>query len=50
MATVKVYEIDSMGRLNLSIKRASPDYKPAEHDDKPLRKPGGGPRPGGSRF
>lgn len=50
MATVKVYEIDAMGRLNLSIKRANPEYKPAEHDDKPLRKPGGGPRAGGSRF
>ncbi|MFA5936076.1 MAG: polyribonucleotide nucleotidyltransferase [Patescibacteria group bacterium] len=47
MVSVKVYEIDSMGRLNLSIKRASPDYKPSEHDEKPLRKPGGG---GGRRF
>jgi polyribonucleotide nucleotidyltransferase len=50
IVTVKVYEIDSMGRLNLSIKRASPDYKPSERDEKPLRKPGGGSRPGGNRF
>ncbi|MBD3251775.1 polyribonucleotide nucleotidyltransferase [Candidatus Uhrbacteria bacterium] len=26
--TVKVYEIDSMGRINLSMKRARPDYQP----------------------
>lgn len=45
MVTVKVYEIDSMGRLNLSIKRADPNYKPSEHDDRPLR----GGKPGGSR-
>ncbi len=25
---VKVYEIDPMGRINLSVKRANPDYKP----------------------
>lgn len=46
MVTVKVYEIDSMGRLNLSIKRADPNYKPDERDNRPLR---GGPRPGGPR-
>jgi len=43
MVTVKVYEIDSMGRLNLSIKRASPDYKPSEQDEKPLRDSGSRP-------
>jgi polyribonucleotide nucleotidyltransferase len=49
MVTVKVYEIDSMGRLNLSIKRADPNYKPTERDERPLRgdrKPNGM-RPGG---
>jgi polyribonucleotide nucleotidyltransferase len=48
--TVKVYEIDSMGRLNLSIKRADPNYKPTDRDERPLRsgpKSGSGPRPGG---
>ncbi len=29
--TVKVYEIDSMGRVNLSIKRANPNYKADAH-------------------
>lgn len=50
IVTVKVYEIDAMGRLNLSIKRASPDYKPSDRDERPLRsdkKPSGRP-PGGS--
>jgi polyribonucleotide nucleotidyltransferase len=49
MVTVKVYEIDSMGRLNLSIKRADPNYKLSDRDERPLRsdrKPSGG-RPGG---
>jgi polyribonucleotide nucleotidyltransferase len=48
MVKVLVYEIDSMGRLNLSIKRLDPNYKPSDRDNKPLRhgKPGGdrGPR------
>jgi polyribonucleotide nucleotidyltransferase len=35
---VKVYEIDSMGRINLSIKRADPNYKESEKDKTPLRK------------
>jgi polyribonucleotide nucleotidyltransferase len=35
--TVKVYEIDAMGRLNLSIKRADPNYQASERDEKPLR-------------
>jgi polyribonucleotide nucleotidyltransferase len=30
--TVKVYEIDSMGRINLSVKRAQPDYKEGSDD------------------
>jgi len=34
---VKVYEIDSMGRVNLSIKRADPNYKESERDKTPLR-------------
>lgn len=37
MVTVRVYEIDSMGRMNLSIKRADPNYKPMERDSRPLR-------------
>jgi polyribonucleotide nucleotidyltransferase len=43
MVKVLVYEIDSMGRLNLSIKRLDPNYKPSDRDSKPLRhgKPGG---------
>lgn len=49
MVTVKVYEIDSMGRLNLSMKRADPNYQPSDRDERPLRndrKPSGS---GGSR-
>jgi polyribonucleotide nucleotidyltransferase len=50
--TVKVYEIDSMGRINLSVKRAQADYKegPPDHDSGPrpsLRS--GGPSRGGDR-
>ncbi|MBU0540117.1 polyribonucleotide nucleotidyltransferase [Patescibacteria group bacterium] len=41
--TVKVYEIDSMGRINLSIKRADPNYKGSTRDERPLRES----RPGG---
>lgn len=37
VVTVKVYEIDSMGRINLSMKRAAPDYKESEEDQRPLR-------------
>ncbi|HEU0051104.1 MAG TPA: polyribonucleotide nucleotidyltransferase [Patescibacteria group bacterium] len=37
---VVVYEIDSQGRLNLSIKRLSPDYKPTPRDERPLRERG----------
>lgn len=33
--TVKVYEIDAMGRINLSIKRADPNYKTTSNDDRP---------------
>ncbi|MFH1077684.1 MAG: S1 RNA-binding domain-containing protein, partial [Patescibacteria group bacterium] len=49
IVTVKVYEIDSMGRMNLSIKRADPNYQPSDRDERPLRdrKPMGG---GGRRF
>jgi polyribonucleotide nucleotidyltransferase len=52
MVTVKVIEIDSMGRINLSIKRAAPDYKESEAD-KPFSRGdrggngGGRPRSGG---
>ncbi len=35
--TVKVYEIDPMGRINLSIKRANPDYKPEDRGPRPPR-------------
>jgi polyribonucleotide nucleotidyltransferase len=35
--TVKVYEIDGMGRLNLSIKRADPNYVETPRDQRPLR-------------
>ncbi|HWQ99960.1 MAG TPA: S1 RNA-binding domain-containing protein, partial [Candidatus Methylomirabilis sp.] len=44
MVTVKVYEIDSMGRINLSIKRAAQDYVEQPGDEKSLRdrKTGGG--------
>ncbi len=37
MVTVKVIEIDSMGRINLSIKRAAPDYVEQPGDTRPLR-------------
>ncbi len=37
MVTVKVYEIDSMGRLNLSIKRTDPNYKAPPKEDRPPR-------------
>ncbi len=42
--TVKVYEIDSMGRINLSIKRTDPNYVPPEKSERPPRdsKPSGG--------
>jgi polyribonucleotide nucleotidyltransferase len=43
MVSVKVYEIDSMGRVNLSIKRLDPNWKPTEGgNDRPQRM---GPRP-----
>lgn len=43
MVKVLVYEIDAMGRVNLSIKRLDPNYKPTDRDNKPLRgsKPSG---------
>ncbi|MEK7115938.1 MAG: polyribonucleotide nucleotidyltransferase [Patescibacteria group bacterium] len=37
MVTVRVIEIDSMGRINLSIKRAAPDYVEQPGDTRPLR-------------
>ncbi len=43
MVTVKVIEIDSMGRINLSIKRAAPNYVEQQGDNRPLRS--GPPRP-----
>lgn len=49
MVKVVVYEIDSQGRINLSMKRLDPDYKPDARDSRPLRKPGG-PGNGGKRF
>src|SRR3989338_413110 len=54
MVTVKVYEIDSMGRINLSIKRAAQDYVEQVGDTKPLRdrksSGGGGRGPDRPRF
>ena len=53
MVTVKVYEIDSMGRINLSIKRAAADYVEQPGDERSLRdrKTGGGGRgPDRPRF
>ncbi len=48
MVTVKVYEIDSMGRLNLSMKRAAPGYQESASDKQPLRdRPRSGPPSGG---
>jgi polyribonucleotide nucleotidyltransferase len=51
--TVKVYEIDSMGRINLSIKRALPDYNPETDTSSPRPPRRSGPprggRPGGGR-
>lgn len=47
MVTVKVFEIDSMGRINLSIKRALPDYKETPNEKSSLRD--GGNRNGGGR-
>jgi polyribonucleotide nucleotidyltransferase len=43
VVTVKVIEIDSMGRINLSMKRARPDWV---DNGEPIQKRG--PRPGGS--
>lgn len=48
--TVKVIEIDSMGRINLSMKRARPDYVDngeAPSPRPPRREGSGGPRHGG---
>jgi polyribonucleotide nucleotidyltransferase len=41
LVTVKVIEIDSMGRVNLSIKRAAPGYQDSP-DDKPFSRDNGG--------
>ncbi len=38
MVKVLVTEIDSQGRINLSMKRLDPAYVPSERDNKPLRK------------
>ncbi len=47
IVTVKVIEIDSMGRINLSIKRAATDYVEQPGDTRPLRS--GPPRDRGGR-
>lgn len=39
LVTVKVMEIDSMGRINLSMKRADPNYKPANGEEYSARPP-----------
>jgi len=54
VVTVKCYEIDSMGRVNLSIKRAAADYVDNGGDDRGPRPPsrggfGGGGGRGGDR-
>ncbi|MCC7357481.1 polyribonucleotide nucleotidyltransferase [Candidatus Uhrbacteria bacterium] len=50
IVTVKVYEIDSQGRVNLSIKRAAPGYVESDKDKQPLRRsPGGSSNGRGSR-
>jgi polyribonucleotide nucleotidyltransferase len=49
MVKVVVYEIDSMGRMNLSIKRLDPSYVTGPHDEKPLRDSSRGPRRGPPR-
>ncbi|MEK7655786.1 MAG: polyribonucleotide nucleotidyltransferase [Patescibacteria group bacterium] len=47
MVSVKVYEIDSMGRVNLSIKRLDPNWKPTEGgNDRPEQR-GSRPQNGG---
>ncbi|MCA9391087.1 MAG: polyribonucleotide nucleotidyltransferase [Candidatus Magasanikbacteria bacterium] len=35
---VVAYEIDDKGRINLSMKRLDPEYKPSDKDTKPLRR------------
>lgn len=55
---VKVYEIDAMGRINLSVKRANPDYKPEngiggrpnDRGPRPPRPGNGGSSHGGPSF
>ncbi len=42
---VKVYEIDSMGRLNLSMKRVDPNYQPPAQSERPPRSSNSGSRP-----
>lgn len=46
--TVKVIEIDDKGRINLSVKKASPDYDPSKDTNSAPRRDRG-PRPGGFR-
>ncbi len=51
MVKVMVYEIDAQGRLNLSIKRLDPNYKPMPRDERPLRNGNGnGSRPPRRNF
>jgi polyribonucleotide nucleotidyltransferase len=38
--TVKVIEIDDKGRINLSVKQASPDYRADNRDTRPPRTSG----------
>lgn len=45
--TVKVYEIDAMGRINLSIKRTQADYKESDKHDRSGGRPFGGRGGGG---
>lgn len=47
--TVKLFEIDDQGRLNLSIKRADPNWKPAEGEEERPSRPPRSDRPRGDR-
>lgn len=46
---VKLFEIDDQGRLNLSIKRADPNWKPAEGEEERPSRPPRSDRPRGDR-
>jgi polyribonucleotide nucleotidyltransferase len=45
VVTVKVIGVDEQGRVNLSKKRADPNYVPGPDDDKPQERPPRSSRP-----